>query len=230
MACIHSKSNVLAIDLSLSSLAYGSIKAQEDEINNITFKQCDILNVSDIDKRFDIISSCGVLHHMEKPHKGLKSLVDILNDEGVMKLALYSTYARIGLEFVRDFIKDNNLKNNEEDIRFLREKIKNKEIKIDDEHIDDLESSLDFYSINEFRDLLFHPQEKTYTLPEVGDLLDSCGLRFIEFDNKYQNLKNAYLANFPDDKFGANLENWDNLEKKHKNIFTSMYIFWVKKR
>ena len=77
---------------------------------------------------------------------------------------------------------------------------------------------------------MFHPQEKTYTLPEVGDLLDSCGLRFIEFDNKYQNLKNAYLANFPDDKFGANLENWDNLEKKHKNIFTSMYIFWVKKK
>ena len=101
MACIYSKSNVLAIDLSLSSLAYGSIKAREDEINNITFKQCDILNVSDIDKRFDIISSCGVLHHMEKPHKGLKSLVDILNDEGGMKLALYSTYARIGLEFVR---------------------------------------------------------------------------------------------------------------------------------
>ena len=230
MAFIHSKSNILAIDLSLNSLAYGSIKAQEDEINNITFKQCDILNVSEIDKKFDIISSCGVLHHMEKPHKGLKSLVNILNDEGAMKLALYSTYARIGLDFVRDFIKDNNLKNNEEDIRFLREKIKNKEIKIDDEHIDDLESSLDFYSINEFRDLLFHPQEKTYTLPEVGDLLDSCGLRFIEFDNKYQNLKNAYLTNFPDDKFGVNLENWDNLEKKHKNLFSSMYIFWVKKK
>ena len=94
--------------------------------------------------------------------------------------------------------------------------------------VENVEKSLDFYSANEFRDLLFHPSEINYNLIEIGELLKTCNLEFIEFDNKYIKLKNYYKRIFPDDQNGSNLYNWDLIEKKQPSIFSSMYIFWAK--
>ena len=50
-------SNVLAIDLSLSSLAYAKRKTKELNINNIEYMQADILDLGKLKKQFDIIES-----------------------------------------------------------------------------------------------------------------------------------------------------------------------------
>ena len=71
-------SKVLAIDLSLSSLAYAKRKTEELAIENIEYMQADILDLSKLNKQFDIIESVGVLHHMDNPMKGWKVLTDCL--------------------------------------------------------------------------------------------------------------------------------------------------------
>ena len=64
-------SKVLAIDLSLSSLAYAKRKTEELAIKNIEYMQADILDLGKLNKQFDIIESVGVLHlsliHISEP-------------------------------------------------------------------------------------------------------------------------------------------------------------------
>jgi len=228
MARLKEDSDILAIDLSMRSLSYASIKAKENNIKNIEFLNADILDLQKLERKFDIISSCGVLHHMESPEKGLRTLSGILKNNGFIKLAFYSSYARKGLIKLREYIDEKNLTNDIKDLRKLRKLIKNKKINISHNFLEQTEKSLDFYSANEFRDLLFHPSEINYNLIEIGELLKTCNLEFIEFDNKYIKLKNYYKRIFPDDQNGSNLYNWDLIEKKQPSIFSSMYIFWAK--
>ena len=77
-------SQVIAVDLSLSSLAYAQRKTEELGIKNIEYIRSDILNLKKLDKQFDIIESVGVLHHMNDPMAGWKALVDCLKDGGVI--------------------------------------------------------------------------------------------------------------------------------------------------
>ena len=65
---------ILAIDLSLSSLAYAKRKTEELGIENIKYMQADILDLGNLDKQFDIIESVGVLHHMGNPLSRMESI------------------------------------------------------------------------------------------------------------------------------------------------------------
>ncbi len=228
MARLKEDSNILAVDLSMKSLSYASIKSKENDIKNIEFLNADILDLGKLGRKFDIISSCGVLHHMESPEKGLRTLSGILKNNGYIKLAFYSSYAREGLTQLKDYIYKENLTNDIEDLRKLRRIIKDKKVNIKNSLLEQTENSLDFYSSNELRDLLFHPNEINYNLIDIDKLLKNCNLQFIEFDNKYLKLKNYYSKIFPDDPNGSNLHNWDLIEKKQPTIFSSMYIFWAK--
>ena len=100
-ACRFKDSTVLAVDLSLSSLAYAKRKTQELTIRNIEYMQADILDLGQLNKQFDIIESSGVLHHMDNPMAGWKILTDCLKPGGLMKIGLYSELARYHIISIR---------------------------------------------------------------------------------------------------------------------------------
>ena len=81
-------SKVLAVDLSLSSLAYAWRKTLDLGIQNINYMQADILKLHKLNRQFDIIESSGVLHHLENPIKGWKVLVDCLKSGGLESVSL----------------------------------------------------------------------------------------------------------------------------------------------
>ena len=56
--------SLLAIDLSLSSLAYARRMARDLQVDCIEFAQADILQLTTLERRFDFIISTGVLHHL----------------------------------------------------------------------------------------------------------------------------------------------------------------------
>jgi len=70
--------NVLAMDLSSSSLSYAMQKTRKLGVTNIEYMQGDILKLNQLERQFDIIESVGVLHHMDDPLAGWKVLVDRL--------------------------------------------------------------------------------------------------------------------------------------------------------
>ena len=115
----------------------------------------DILEVGLLKMKFDIIESSGVLHHMNDPSQGLKTLLGSLKDNGFLKLGLYSELARQHIVEARNYIASKNLKANDDNMRHFRKEIISGDLTV----LKSLKTFADFYSLSEFRDLCFHTQE-----------------------------------------------------------------------
>ena len=226
-ANIYKNANILGIDLSISSLAYAKRKTEELDYNNISYMHADILDLKKLNKKFDIIQSSGVLHHMNKPIEGLKVLLDILQPHGFLRLGLYSEIARQNVVEARQLIKNLNFKNNIEDIKKFRQFILND---TENKSLQKLTEGLDFYSTSTTRDLLFHVQEHRFTIPEISEILNDLNLEFIGFEISKSSIKTQYSKLYPDDKKNISLYNWHQFEMSYPDTFFDMYQFWVRKK
>lgn len=216
-------SKVLAIDLSLSSLAYAKRQTEELGITSIKYMQGDILKLKKLDKQFDIIESVGVLHHMDNPMDGWTALVDCLKEGGLMRIGLYSELARQQIVEIRKEIAQLGTGSGDADMKSFREMLIHSEKK----DYKKIRSWPDFYSLSELRDLLFHVQEHRFTIPQIRHCLEELGLKFCGFTNK------ALLQKFRKSNTGPkalyDLDLWHIYEETNPNTFTSMYQFWCQK-
>ena len=215
--------DVLAIDLSLSSVAYAKRKTEELNISNIDYMQADILDLGVLNRKFDIIESVGVLHHMNNPMVGWKVLADCLNTGGLMRIGLYSELARKSIGQIRDEIEHLNIESSYDAMKSFRNKIGSSE----EEPHKLIVSSLDFYSMSAFRDLIFHVQEHRFTIPQIEASLTQLGLMFCGFETLH------VVEKFKSENFTENalydLEKWDTFEKENPRVFAGMYQFWCQK-
>ncbi len=219
----YKKSRILALDLSFKSLSYAKRKANELKINNIDFIQGDILDLESINRKFDIIESVGVLHHMDNPFKGWEILTSCLNNDSLMLIGLYSEKARLHIKEIKNKINKLKLQSNYKNIiKFRKDLIENS-----DNHWNYIKSSPDFYTVSGVRDLLFHAQEHRFTISKIKEYLDKLGLIFLGFEDKLvkENFKEIYSNKI--DLY--NLDNWERFEKNNPRIFAGMYQFWCMK-
>ncbi|NJD33992.1 MAG: methyltransferase domain-containing protein [Betaproteobacteria bacterium] len=214
---------LLAVDLSISSLAFGMRKAREFGFTEIRFAQADILRLDLLGRRFDYIDSSGVLHHMGDPGAGLSVLCRLLKDEGAIRLGLYSEAARSAVVAVRERIAESGATADADGIRNIRQQLMELPQGTPERNVVDF---ADFYSMSECRDLLFHVQEHRYTIPGIARLLDDAGLRFLGFD-----LEPAALARFravyPGRDALTDLDLWHEFEQRNPDFFAAMYQFWA---
>ena len=215
--------DVLAIDLSLSSVAYAKRKTEELGISNIEYMQADILDLSSLDRKFDIIESAGVLHHMDDPMAGWKVLTDCLNTGGLMQIGLYSELARKHIVQIRDEIEQSNIGSSHDVMKLFRNKISSSK----EEQHKTVVSSFDFYSMSALRDLLFHIQEHRFTIPQIAVSLTQLGLVFCGFENR-EVVQNFKLENSTETAL-YDLDTWDTYEKEHPSVFAKMYQFCCQK-
>ncbi len=219
----YKKSKILALDLSFKSLSYAKRKANELNINNIDFIQGDILDLESIDRKFDIIESVGVLHHMEDPFKGWKILTSCLNNDSLMLIGLYSGRARQYIKEIKNKITKLKLEPNYENIIKFRKDLIEKNY----DHWNYITSSPDFYTVSGVRDLLFHVQEHRFTISKIKESLSRLGLTFIGFEDKL--VKEKYIKIYPNKIDLFDLNKWEKFEKSNPRIFAGMYQFWCKK-
>ncbi len=218
-------SRISAIDLSLTSLGYAVRKTKELAISSIEYFQADILKLKIFDRKFDIIESSGVLHHLENPLKGWRILLSLLRPGGFMKVGLYSKLARRDIVQARSFIKNQGYKATAQDIRHCRKQI------METEYMPELKRIMnwsDFYSLSMCRDLLFHVQEHQFSLPDINTFLRDNNLVFLGFLLKSE-VRHTYSQRFPDDPSGTNLEQWNIFEREHPDTFRGMFEFWIQK-
>ena len=216
-------SKILAIDLSLSSLAYAKRKTEELNIGNIEYMQADILDIGRLNKQFDIIESSGVLHHMENPMTGWKVLTTCLKPGGLMKIGLYSELARQHIVKIREEIKKLGIGLSDHEIKNLRDII----IRSDKDHHNLIIKSNDFYSLSTLRDLLFHVQEHRFNIPLIKDHLDELGLKFCGFESK--KIVSQFRKTNTQREDLYDLDKWHAYEKANPNVFAEMYQFWCQK-
>lgn len=216
-------SSILAIDLSLNSLSYAKRKTEELGITNIEYMQADILDLRSLDQYFDIIECAGVLHHMKNPLEGWRVLVDCLNTGGLMNIALYSELARQHIVKTRNEIKSLNLSPVDEDMRSFRNKILNS----NEEHHKLICSSREFFSMSAVRDLLFHVQEKRFTIAMIEEYLNHLGLAFCGFEDP--EILRSFSLNTCSKSSAYDLNEWEQFENANPQTFTGMYQFWCQK-
>jgi SAM-dependent methyltransferase len=213
-------SRVLAIDLSLASLAYAKRKTIEAGLANVEYAQADILGFES-PRTFDFISSVGVLHHLRDPLEGLRKLAALLRPGGFMQVGLYSELGRRYLEPARALIAERGWKANLEEIRRSREEI------LSTPQFAYVASLRDMYGANECRDLLFHVQEHRYRLPQVKEMIEGLGLESLGLGVPPP-VARAFLARFGPAR-ARDLDAWDEFESAHPDTFSGMYILWLRK-
>ncbi|MDB2662482.1 class I SAM-dependent methyltransferase, partial [Paracoccaceae bacterium] len=216
-------SNVLAIDLSLSSLSYAKRKTEELGIQNIDYMQADILDLAKLGRQFDIVESAGVLHHMDDPFAGWRVLTDCLKPGGLMKIGLYSDLARQHIVEMRQEISRAGIGSSDAEMKSFRTKVMASNLK----HHKRILNSSDLYSVSELRDLLFHVQEHRFTVPRIRECLSELGLKFcgFEVDNIVPHFKQTNTGT--SDPY--DLEKWQAYEEANPHIFIGMYQFWCQK-
>ena len=221
---VYLNANILGVDLSLSSLAYAKRKTEELGLKNIKFLHSDILELKNLNKKFDIIECAGVLHHMEDPTAGMKVLKDLLEPHGLLRLGLYSELARQDIVKVRSFIKKNKFKDTIDDIRKCRKVITDKK---SDKLFNKISYRKDFFSTSSVRDLMFHVQEHRFDLKQLEKILKDLNFEFLGFTDLSTKIK--FFKLFPNDKKNTLLNNWNQFEIKYPDTFNGMYSFLVKK-
>ena len=204
----------LAVDLSLSSLAYAERKSREAGLIGIEYAQADLLEIGGLGRAFDLIEAMGVLHHLADPMAGWRALLQVLRPGGVMRIGLYSALARRNLpreipEATADAVREARQALAANGGQALE--------------------AQDFYSLSGCRDLLFHEREHRLSLGEIDAFVRQAGLRFIGFAIDGSVLT-AYRRRFPNDPGAVDLANWQAFEQDHPETFTEMYQFWVQKR
>ncbi|SCX40688.1 tetratricopeptide repeat protein [Nitrosospira sp. Nsp1] len=227
----HGNANVLAVDLSLTSLCYARRKTEELGLGNIEYAQADITSLSTLGspemggRMFDLIESVGVLHHLANPLAGWRELLALLRPGGFMRLGFYSEFARQNEADARLYIAEKGYAPNAEDIRRCRQDMMSPENAL---RFQKVLSARDFYTMSECRDLLFHVQEHHYTLPLLKENLRELDLAFLGFSLE-PDISKRYRECFPEDISQTDLDKWHTFEIENPDTFKGMYQFWLQK-
>jgi len=215
--------HVLALDLSKASLAYGQRMAEKLQIRNVTFMQGDLLELPTLGKRFHHIDCFGVLHHLEEPLAGWQVLDQVLLPGGTLGIGVYSTAARMHIEFLRNEITRLQIHPTTDGMKGFRHRLLNDETY--KPFLQYLQGN-DFFSLSGFRDYLFHASEYRYQLAEIRRIIDHFGFRFLGF--RVPSLKAKYREMYPDDPGMNSLEHWRRFERHYAGS-NALLSFWLQK-
>lgn len=84
-------SHFTCVDICGHSLELAKKQAQKNGIKNVTFRQANLMEF-DENEKYDIVTSVGVIHHLNDPEKGLSTISRLLADEGILIVLIYHTY------------------------------------------------------------------------------------------------------------------------------------------
>jgi ubiquinone/menaquinone biosynthesis C-methylase UbiE len=221
---MYPNANILAVDLSRSSIAYAKRKVEELGVTGVEFAHADILQLGALDKKFDFVMCSGVLHHMEDPEAGLAVLKSLLKPEGLMNIGLYSEYAREKVVAYRAMVKEKGWPSSVEGIRALRHYVDRLD---NDDPMKVIAMWRDFFTTSMCRDLLFHVQEHRYTMLQLKDMYGRFGLSFYDFSHMTAETMNKFRAKYPDAEDFCDFDKWEEFELENKDAFLGMYQMWL---
>ncbi len=225
MAQRFAGAKVLAIDLSMASLAYAKRKTQELGLQNIEYGQADILKVGQIGRSFDLIESSGVLHHLDDPWAGWRVLLSLLRPGGFMRIGLYSELGRPGVIAGRALVAEHGWRGDTEGIQAFRQEVITGNFGPPLSEL--ITRTHDFFTTSELRDLVFHVREHRMTIPQIADFLRENSLEFLGFELDAQ-VARRYRARFSDDTAMTDLDHWHVFETENPDAFFFTYQFWVR--
>ena len=167
---------VIGIDVSSTSLSHTQALKRKYNLHNLQVLQLPIERVNELGRQFDKIICTGVLHHLSDPDFGLRTLRTALRPEGAMHLMVYASYGRTGIYMLQEYCQRLGIVPSEVEIGDLIAVLK----KLPRGHPLDylLRESPDFSQPAALADALLNPRDRAYTVPQLFDYIQCCGLVF----------------------------------------------------
>ena len=177
------RAEIVHLDFSASSIAIAKRRAEVRKLTNITWLQQSVLDLPSLPVgQFDYINCAGVLHHLENPAAGLQSLRAVLHEQGAMMLMLYGKYGRTGVYQVQELLSTVNANETSPQAKLdnakavLQSLPKTNWFKRGEDLIGDHKE----FGDAGIYDVFLHAQDRPFTVKEIYDLLEACGLQLIE--------------------------------------------------
>ena len=172
----HPNAVVTGIDVSSTSLDATRELADRHGLTNLELRAVPIEEVASLGRSFDHIVCTGVIHHLADPAAGLSALRNSLTPDGAMQLMVYGTYGRTGVYMMQEYCRRLGVTTAPGDLAELVETLRELPTGHPLGHV--LRSTPDFRDDDAIADALLNPRDRSYTVPQVFDLLSSAGLRF----------------------------------------------------
>ncbi len=182
---------VVAIDISSNALSIAQKRCSRSGVlknhqPSVSFKELPLEKADQIEGKFDLINSVGVLHHLPDPIIGIKSLAQKLAPGGLLHIFVYAQLGRWEIQLVQEAIAlmQGKRKGDYQDGVAVGRQIfsslpeNNRLVKREKERW-----SLENHWDQSFADMYVHPQEVDYNITTLFELIDASGLEFLGFSN-----------------------------------------------
>jgi SAM-dependent methyltransferase len=170
------RAQVTGIDVSGASIAFTEGLKRKHQLDNLGAQQLPLERATDLGRSFDYVVCTGVLHHLPDPDAGLRALRAVLEPNGALQLMVYAPYGRAGIYLIQDYCRRLGVKPTASDVLDLITSLK--ALPPDHPLVPLLRKSQDLLTREGLADALLNPQERSYSVPQLLDLLAGCGLRF----------------------------------------------------
>jgi SAM-dependent methyltransferase len=170
------RAQVIGIDLSAESIAFTQGLKRKYALDNLEVRQLAVERVAELGQRFEHVVCTGVLHHLPDPDVGLQALHDVLEPTGALNLMVYAPYGRAGVYMLQDYCRRLGVGHTAPEIRDLAASLR--ALPPDHPLAPLLRNSPDFADKAGLADALLHPQDRSYSVPQLLDFLDRAGLAF----------------------------------------------------
>jgi SAM-dependent methyltransferase len=187
---------VIGIDISENSLNHQIYLKNKYDLKNLKLFKIEIENIEFLKRKFDLIISTGVLHHLVSPDIGIQKLSNALEEHGVLSIMLYGKYPRTGVYMMQEVFKAIELQQNEVDVELVIKTI----AEIPKHHHLNayINKSQDLYYKSGIVDTFLHSQDKSYSVAEILEFTEKNNLQFQSWlDNSDISLEANLQKNHP---------------------------------
>ena len=167
---------VIGIDISATSVRHTEALKRSYNLTNLDVYQLPVERAGELGCRFDKVVCTGVLHHLPDPDAGLRALRAVLKPDGAIHLMVYATYGRTGVYMLQEYCRRLGIGHTAQEIQELAVTL----TALPRAHplARLLAESPDFQSANALADALLNPQDRAYTVPQLFEFSEGCGLTF----------------------------------------------------
>jgi SAM-dependent methyltransferase len=170
------RAQVIGIDVSEKSIAFTKELKRNYALDNLVVRQLEVERVAELGKGFEQVICTGVLHHLPDPDAGLRALHDVLEPTGALHLMVYAPYGRAGVYMLQDYCRRLGIGSTALEIRDLAASLK--ALPPDHPIASLLRHSPDFADTAGLADALLHPQDRSYSVPQLLNFLSRADLTF----------------------------------------------------
>ena len=172
------QAKVVGIDISQTSLDHQRYLKDKHGLWNLEVHRLPIEEVGTLGRDFDQIISTGVLHHTADPLVSMKALGACLRPDGVIGLALYARYGRIGVELMQAVFRDMGLAQDDRSVRAVHDTLAQLPAEHPLKSYLKLEGDWELQYDAAIVDTFLHGRDRSFTVDDCIALAEDASLEF----------------------------------------------------